>query len=203
MRNLLAAFRPLRYAIVGALFVGLAFAAGAKADDATVTWTHPTQYVDNSPIPAGGISATEIQYGKCNATRTGLLATPAPVTVSVPFPTTTRTITGLTTAEWCFAARSLQPVGSPSDWTAQVWKLIDIKPKPPVLSSTITIAYETWTFGGKVYLGRSIGTAPIGTECQAAIVQSFGVTYYQIPATAVTLTPGRTPRPGPLVTKCA
>lgn len=204
MRETLPAWPPFRAAIIGALVGLLALAfTDARGADGTLTWAHPTQYVDNTPIPAGGLSGTEIRYGRCNATRNGLLATPAPVTVSVPFPATTRTITGLSNGEWCYQARSTQPVGSPSDWTGHVWGLIDLKPKPPVLSSTITTAYETWQFGGKVYLGRSIGTAPIGTECQAAVVQSFGLTYYEIPATAVTLTPGRTPRPGPLVTKCA
>lgn len=203
MRDLWIACRPLRYAAIGGLLVGLGLAIGtAHADDGTVTWTHPTQYVDNTPIPAGGIAATEIQYGKCNATRTGLLATPSPVTVSVPFPATTRVISGLTTAEWCFAARTTQPIGSPSDWTGYVWKLVDIKPKPPVLSATITLAYDTWTFGGKVYLGRNVGTVPLGTPClEGAVVPTATRSYYEIPASAVTLT--RTPNRGKLVTQCA
>jgi hypothetical protein len=173
----------------------------ARGADGVVSWTHPTQYTDNTPIPAGGLSGTEIQYGKCNATRTGLLATPAPVTVSVPFPATTRTITGLTNAEWCFAARSTQPVGSPSDWTGFAWKLIDLQPKPPVLSSTITTAYETWKFLGKTYLGRSVGSIPLGVECGAAVVQTSTAVYHEIPSSAVTF--NKTPRPGPLVTRCA
>lgn len=203
MRDLLAASRPIRYAIIGALFISLVGAmTEARAEDGILTWQHPTTYTNGDPIPAGGLSATELQYGKCNATRTGLLATPAPATVSVPHPATTRTITGLTNGEWCFAARSTQPIGEPSAWTGYAWKLVALVPNPPVLSATITLAYDTWTFGGKVYLGRNVGTLPIGTPCiEGAVVTTATRNYYEIPASAVTLT--RTPNKGKLVTQCA
>ena len=118
------------------LIGSVAACAVARAGEAEVSWTHPTTFVGGAPIPANGLSATEINYGVCNATKTGFLTTPAPVTVSVPFPTAERTITNLGTASWCFRARSLT-VGTtptPSDWTNFVFKDIIDKPLPPVLT---------------------------------------------------------------------
>lgn len=195
----------LRYIVLGALLISLLGAAiQAYAADATVSWTHPTQYTDNSTIPAGVLTATEIRYGICNATKTGFLASPAPVTVSVAYPGTTRTITGLGAGAWCFQARSLAGASNPSDWTGYAFKDIVLVPKPPVLNSTITLAYETWQFLGKTYLGRYVGTIELGTPCQeGAIVTTSRATYYEIDPAAVTFTEGRTPRPGPIVTQCA
>jgi hypothetical protein len=198
----LAAAR-LAYIVFGALVISLAGALiEAQAADATLTWSHPTQYTDNSPIPAGALTQTAVIYGKCNATQTGLLTTPAPVTLTVAYPATSRVITGLGEGSWCFAARS-ETASAQSAWTGYVFKTIVLTPKPPVLSSTITLAYETWKFLGKTYLGRYVGTIELGTPCQdGAVVTTSRATYYEIDPASVTLTEGRTPRPGPIVTQC-
>lgn len=197
--------RILKKAAVGGLVVSILAVVGARASqaaDATVEWNHPTQYTDNTTIPAGVLTATEIRYGICNATRTGFLASPAPVTVSVPYPTATRTISGLGNGSWCFQARSLAGPSNPSDWTGYAFKDIVLVPKPPVLNSTITVAYETWRFLGKTYLGRSVGTIALGLPCEpGAVVSTATATYYAIDPAAVTYT--RQPRPGPVVTQCA
>jgi hypothetical protein len=194
----------LRYIVLGALVISLVGAfIQAHAADATLTWSHPTQYTDNTAIPAGALTQTSIIYGKCNAGNTGLLTTPAPVTVTVAYPATSRVITGLGEGTWCFAARS-ETATAQSAWTGYVFKPIVLTPKPPVLSSTITLAYETWQFLGKTYLGRYVGTIELGTPCQeGAIVSTSRATYYEIDPGAVTLAEGRTPRPGPIVTQCA
>lgn len=192
-------FRTFVAALVLLTMIGLCVHR-AHAADATVSWTHPTEYTDNTPILLGALTQTSIQYGKCNAGQNGLLASPAPVTVVVPYPATSRVITGLGDGTWCFAARS-ETANAQSAFTPYVFKAIILTPKPPVMNSTITVAYETWKFFGKTYLGRSVGSIPLGVPCSAQIVKTGNTTYYEIPSSAVKF--NRTPRPGPIVTRCA
>ena len=189
---------------LGALVVLMLLAFAAHSQEATVTWAHPTEYTDGTQIEPGGLGSTDLRYGRCDAARSDLLANPAPAVVSVPFPATNHTVRSLTPGEWCFQARSVTPAGTSSEFTGFVWKLIDRTPKPPVLSSTITFAYETWRFLGKTYLGRSVGAIPLGTACMdAPVVTTSRAVYFEIDPSSVTLAAGRTPRPGPIVTQCA
>ena len=94
-------------ALFGVL-VGVAIAA----DTATVTWQHPEQYNDDSPLALNDIMATEIEYGLCPpaATTTTVITINAPTeyAVSIPLPTP-----GL----WCFRARTRDSMGAWSDWS--------------------------------------------------------------------------------------
>ena len=60
----------------------LSFSGPLLAGEAATSWTHPTQYTDGTALPIGQIARTELEYGLCNAGKTGFLATPAPVIVS-------------------------------------------------------------------------------------------------------------------------
>ena len=104
------------------------------AGEAIVTWDHPTQYVDGTPLPGSSIARTDLEYGKCNATRNGLLATPAPVILQVAYPAATRTISSLGAGEWCVRARTVatSATDNTSEWTAFAWKAITMQLGPPV-----------------------------------------------------------------------
>jgi hypothetical protein len=195
---------PIRMAVwLGALVVLMLLAFAAHSQDATLTWTHPTEYTDGTLIGPDGLGSTELRYGRCNTTRSDLLADPSPALVAVPFPAATHKIGNLISGEWCFQARSVTPAGTASEFTGFAWKLIDRTPKPPVLSSIITLAYETWRFFGKTYLGRNVGTIALGTAClEVPVVVTARATYFEIDPAALMPIVGRTPRSGPIVTQC-
>jgi len=175
-----------RLGVCAALLMGLLFCTTAHAADATLTWTNPTQYTDNSPIAAGALTQTSLIYGKCNATNNGLLATPAPVTVAVPQPTTTKVITGLGAGVWCFAARS-ETATDQSDFTAYVSKTIVLKPQPPTgLTVTALTAFMAVRQQDR-YAMIPVGTVPASTACDANNgVIAGGKTYFAVPTSAVT-----------------
>jgi len=155
------------------------------AGEAQLTWTHPTQYEDGTAVPAGTLVRTSLIYGICNATSNGLLATPAPVTVTVPYPATTHTITGLGNGKWCFAARS-ETATEQSVWTGYVWKDVILKPKPP---SGLTVVATTGFMAIRrenSYVMLPIGQVPAGTPCDSNNgVIANGVSYFAVPASSV------------------
>jgi hypothetical protein len=74
------------------------------------------------------------------------------------------------------------------------------KPRPPVLLSTITVAYDiTLDRRLNVKLGRQVGTLALGTLCVDPMPTNKGV-YFTVDAGAVTFT--RTPRSSVVVTRC-
>lgn len=115
-------------------FALMGFAAQSFAGDAIVTWVHPTSYEDGTALPLSSIARTELEYGKCNTAKDGFLASPAPVTLPVAAPATTRTITGLGAGDWCVRARTVSTIATDgiSDWTNMAWKTITMKVGPPV-----------------------------------------------------------------------
>lgn len=163
------------------LTLTLVFALAAHAGTASLTWTHPTQYTDNTPIAAGAITATEINYGACNAAKTGLLATPAPVVVSVAYPAAARDIMGLAPGDWCFQARTI--AGSASAWTAFVNKtIVQMPPQPPSnLTVTQLTVYHIQKREDRFVL-LPVGTVPADTVCDPT--QSVNG-YFVVPRAAV------------------
>lgn len=158
-------FLPLAIALTSALL--MVAPRVSLAGEANLSWTHPTQYEDNTPIPAGTLTATEIRYGICNSTRTGLQSTPAPVTVSVPQPANTHVITGLANGAWCFAARSM--IGTTaSNWTQYVSKDVVNTPKPPtgLTVAGAGVAYTILKREDRLVL-LPVGTVAPGTACDA------------------------------------
>lgn len=175
----------------------------AVAATVTVSWNLPTQNEDGSPIPAtgtGSLAQTKIEYGSCTSTG-GFGITE--YSVVVPYPGTSTTIDGFIGGETvCFRATVKNNLGIESGYSATISKTFDApKPKPPVLISTITLAYEVSpNRDGSLRLGRDVGTIELGTECMdGPIVTSKGI-YHQVANDRVALY--RKPRSSVLVTKC-
>lgn len=188
--------------------IGLAllasFAVGiAQAGEASLTWVHPTQYTDSTALPLSAISTTEVEYGVCNAGRTGFLTTPAPVRVSVPAPAAARVVTGLAAGTWCFRARTFVTGNTtPSDWSAGAGGVLASKvvlppqPMPPTLSVADGQAYTILKREDRFVL-LPVGTVPADTPCDTS--QSVNG-YYVVPNAAVTWT--GTVRPIVVVAQC-
>jgi hypothetical protein len=170
------------------------FSLTVRAADATLTWTNPTQYTDGSAIAPGALTQTSILYGKCNAGSNGLLATPAPVTVPVPQPATTKVITGLGAGSWCFAARA-ETAAEQSDFTAYVSKTIILKPAPPTgLTVTVLTAFMAVRQDDR-YVMVPVGTVPAGTACDSNNgVIADGKSYYAVPFAQVSFYGATQPR---------
>lgn len=168
-----------------ALTLSLLFSCVAKAADGDLSWQIATQYTDGTVMPAGTVTGTGIRYGICNATATDLLATPAPVTLVVPVPAVTRTITGLGAGTWCFAVRT-ETATTPSDYTAFVSKVIILKPNPPRnLAVTVQTAFMAVRQDNK-FVMIPVGTVPASTVCDPDNgVVADGKSYFAVPTSAV------------------
>lgn len=117
-----------------ALILCLLTAAPAFGGEAVVSWEHPTQYTDGTTLPITAIARTELEYGKCNGTTDGFLASPAPIILQVAAPATTRTISNLGAGRWCVRARTVgtSATDNTSAWTFMAWKEITMQIGPPV-----------------------------------------------------------------------
>lgn len=111
----------------------------AQAGNADVTWTHPNQYVDGTPLPLASILRTEIQWGKCNATQTGFDAAITPVTINVAAPTASQAIPAIPTGRYCFRARTVTTANETSAYTGFAWKDVTNIPGAPQ-NFTVTLA---------------------------------------------------------------
>ena len=175
----------------------------AVAATVTVSWNLPSQNEDGSPIPAtgsGSLAQTRVEYGSCTATGGFGIAENS---VVVPYPGTSTTIDGFVGGETvCFRATVKNNLGVESSYSATVSKTFDApKPKPPVLISTITLAYEVSpNRDGSLRLGRDVGTIELGTECLDGQIGTNKGIYYQVSNDKVALY--RKPRSQLLVTKC-
>lgn len=95
---------------------------------ATVTWTHPTEYTDGTPLPLTEIQATEVRYGHCTD---GGVAEGSPI-VTVPPPSAVAEISLPDGGVWCFQARTLAG-GVPSDWSSTASKTWPLDTGTPIL----------------------------------------------------------------------
>jgi hypothetical protein len=174
------------------LVAGLLLSRAARAGEAEVTWTHPTQYVDGTALPISQIARTEIEYGICNGLNSGFMATPAPVIVSVTAPAAARTITGLAAGTWCFRARTVSTLNTtPSAWTVNANGTLPYKvilppvPQPPSNLMLANTQVFTVVKQRDAFVMLPVGTAPAGTACDP--LQSVNG-YHVIPREAVTFT---------------
>jgi len=171
----------------------------AKAENATVSWTHPTQRVDNSPLPLSEIRETQVDWGLCVA---GAFPGVPVGTAATPAPGTSQTIPNLTYGTWCFRARTVDTGSRLSDNSLTVNKIIIAPPKPPSLNSTVTLAYDVkFTPSGKVLLGKVVGSIALGTECIPGAIETNKGTYYEVGLDNVVL--DRMPATAVVVTECA
>lgn len=182
------------------LLLALAAPLGFAAD-ASLTWQHPSRNVDNSLIPAtgpGSIAATRVEYGTCNGTAFGTAEGQQVFTGTV----TTGTITGLTAGRsYCFRAFSRNTFGEESAASNVVARAIPAPtPQPPVLSSTISIAYEERRFLWFRYLAAA-GSIPEASPCMESVtITAAGRLLHGIDAQYVQVFAGR--KPGKLYTVC-
>lgn len=178
----------------------------ADAATATVTWTNPATNTDGSAIPAapgaGSLTSTRIEYGSCSAANV-FGAKAGEVTVAQP--ATTATLTGLAPATaYCFRAFAKNSYNSESAASNVVSKATPATtPNAPVLSSTITVAYDLRGIrrDGTVLLGRAVGQIELGTPCLDYSYRTNRGTYHGVDRDRVRLV--REPRSAMVVTRCA
>lgn len=133
-------FRLFNVAVLAAvcLMLFVFWPASCEAGNATVSWDHPTSYVDNTPLAIADIARTEIRWGKCNAAKTDF-AEPG-TTFGVSAPTATATIPAIPTGAYCFAARTVTMANEASDWTPVVSKdVTNIPGKPQNFVVTLSL----------------------------------------------------------------
>lgn len=140
------------------------FTTTAQSADATLTWTHPTQRVDNTPIAITEIRETQIDWAKCAAGN--VFPTTVDGTRAVAAPATTTVVTGLAYGTWCFRARTADTGGLVSANSNTVWKQYLAPPKPPVIVTVSGLVWEMRTHPvDGPYLARVIGTIEAGKPC--------------------------------------
>jgi len=147
-------------------------ASRADAADANVTWTHPTQRIDSTPLPLTEIKETQVDYAQCTAGALTFPATPVG-TVKVPAPATNTIVTGLGYGTWCFRARTVDTGGLMSDNSGQISKTVLAPPKPPVFTAVSTSVYDIRN--GE--LGRVVGVVKFGTVCGEPVIASGLITW--------------------------
>ena len=193
-------FRNMKiFTVLAALLLSLGIARHATAADATLNWTLPTQRVDGTPMPASEIASTQVAYGVCAA---GNTLPASPTVVNVPAPATTVVVPVAGYGTYCFAARVTDTFGLTSAYTAVVSKSYapTSPPRPPVLQSSITIAYELNVTPGGIKLGRAVGSLAIGTPCKGGGFDTNRGRYYEVDRDSVALS--KMPKSEQIVTEC-
>lgn len=197
----MTARRLIATAALAALTILLLAPALVLGADATVRWSHPTARENGVPLALSEIRETQIDYGQCAAG--GVFpATPAGTQV-VPAPATTAVVTNLGYGTWCFRGRTADTGGLVSANSSVAQKVILAPPQPPVLSATITVAYDFKGVrgDGTILLGREVGTVALGAPCIDYAFQTNKGTFHGIDRANVKLS--REPRSSMIVTKCA
>lgn len=179
------------------------FSTVALGASATLTWTHPIQNTDGSSIPStgnGSIAQTRVEWGTCSGT--GGFGTKESEVI-VLYPENTVTINNFVGGETvCFRAFSKNTYGVESNASAVVVKTFDApKPRPPVLSSVITVAYEvTLDRRLRLRLARQVGTVELGSPCMDSPMDTNKGVYYPIDFAYVNFI--RQPKSSIVVTRC-
>ena len=167
----------------------------AYAGSATATWTHPTSYVDGSPLVATDISQTRLEYGSCSGTAFGVKSGETVVAGAA----TTATISGLAAGSYCFRAYTTAK-GVESGPSAVASKTVpQAAPSPPTLTTISTVAYSVTVDWPNLAFVRSkaVGTVALGVPCAAAATDDG---LHMIPLSAVKLTGAN--RPAYVVAAC-
>jgi len=147
----------------------------------TITWDHPTQYVDGTPLPSGALTATRIEWGTCNGTSFGTRAGER----IVPYPAATTTI-DLAPGTHCIRAYSRTASAESSPTNTLVHTVLPPAPQPP---SNLRVSAQTVYTSVKRtdrLVMLPVGTVPAETGCiPTEGVIAGGVTYYAVPRAAV------------------
>jgi hypothetical protein len=173
----------------------------ALSYDATVSWSNPTKNDDGTDIPASGpgsLTGIKIEHGSCVG---ALFGTKAGEVIVPPTPATT-TVTGFAAAQTvCFRAAAINTYGAQSAFSLVATKTMPTPvPNPPVLSATVTVAYEAIQKGRSLVIGRVVGNVALGAPCVDREVATTTGVFYTVEPGYVVLT--RAPK-GVVVTKCA
>lgn len=181
-------------ALVCVTLLGL-WVSSAYAADAQLSWQHPTERVDGTPLPLAEIAQTRINWGLCSGELNQA--------VDVPAPATTHTLPGLNYGTWCFVARTVDTGGLVSDPTGPVQKVIVAPPKPPGFVTVNVIAYEVrWEPGRATVLGDAVGLIRRGVACGDSVITTKGQRkYHEVPMDMVKLR--RLPVSPIVVAECA
>jgi hypothetical protein len=186
---------------------------GASTGSATLSWTAPTQNTDGSNIPATGTGSLA-GFELLHATTAAGVSTATPIILNNKA-ATSYTITGLPVGPRYYAAKAFNTEGIRSDLSGTVNNtivlpsasasasvVVNVKPNPPVLSATITVAYEMNGIrpDGTIRLGRDVGTVALGAPCIDYEFVTDRGTYYGIDRENVELY--RNPKSSMLITKC-
>jgi hypothetical protein len=179
----------------------------AADGSARLSWTAPTQNTDGSALT--NLAGYKIYH----ATTSADVAAATPITVSDKT-AVTYTITELPTGPRYYGIKAINTEGIMSVMSGLVNNVItipatvananvtvNVKPKPPVILTVEQVVYEvrenpTWG----TMLGRTVGTVPLGTQCNAPMLYTNSGVYYEVPLDAVTLT--RMPKSAVVVVKC-
>jgi hypothetical protein len=196
-RGALYALGSLMLIVVGVL----AFAVSSLAATVEVTWTHPTQFEDGTPLTITQLAQTRIEVGTCSSP--GVFGTKQGEKI-VPAPTAATTI-DVAPGTWCyrgFSRATAAAGGGESRASGVVSNIVPWpNPNPPVLSTTVRLVYEVlpdrWD-GAK--LGRAVGTAPIGTKCIGEPIPTQKGEVYEVSLDAVTLS--KMPKSAIVATYC-
>jgi hypothetical protein len=166
----------------------------------TTCWNPPTTNTDGSLIPASGagsLSAFRVEWGTCAGTGFGTKVSE----VSVAMPATCVDVGTLTPGCYAFRVYARNTYGSESLPSLVAQKTItNPVPNPPTTVTVAVVAYDYQIKGGRLALGRAVGTVPLGVGCDALALTSGGKAYHYVNSTYVTLT--RTPRNG-ILAQCA
>lgn len=149
------------------------FAGPMLAANVTVSWTHPTRFVDNSTLALSQIASTRVEFGSCSGAAFGTKAGE----VTVPAPATSTTINGLAPGTHCFRAytRTTAAAGNQeSGPSGVVTKSIAFPaPTPPEIVTVETVA-RLWLNGrpslvaGRIALGTPCGEVKDGRWAKVA-----------------------------------
>ena len=159
--------------------------AAALAAEVTVSWTHPVNFSDGTPLAIAQIASTRVERGTCNAgafgTKQGEQTATGSAT-SVLFPS-------LSPGTYCFRAytKATAAAGGLESIASNVAsKVIPFPtPSPPVIVTVTTAVYDLKPNGK---LGFVVGTVALGTECGQQITSQGQRKYHELSMADVELT---------------
>ena len=150
-------------ATIFALFVTLvSFSSAVPAEQLELTWEHPTENEDGSPLPFENIGGYELQYGICGGEQTIIDSSTVgkATTYTIPLPDPAW-------GKWCVDARTVTVTGVKSR-PASVTREIIVPPMPPKMVTINTVVYDTRIHPVQGLVAhRAVGWAALGSECYA------------------------------------
>lgn len=164
--------------LLASLLLSLAGLA-AHASTVTVSWTNPTQYTDGSALAASDITQTRVEYGTCS----GALFGSKLGQFTVAGNGTSGTSPQLAPGTYCFQAFTTAAGVESAASVAVSGVVPQPAPKPPVLKTTVAIAYAPVQGSFGLAQVRAVGLVAIGTPCDAS--KNYAGVYYGIPRSAV------------------